>query len=69
MLDKAVKKLGTRAAGIGPEDLTVKYNWWSGKEPKKIPQLYDLDDADDFEGILSAFRSNFEVYNRRFISQ
>ena len=35
------------------EDLTVKYNWWSGKELKKLPALFDLDEQDDFDGIFS----------------
>jgi len=53
LLPKAKRKLGKRAAMLTIEDLTVKYNWWSGKEPKKLPALFDLDEQDDFDGIFS----------------
>lgn len=53
LLQKSKKKLGNKAHMLTVDDLTVKYNWWSGKsEPKKIPQLYDLEEEDDFDSIL-----------------
>ena len=51
VLEKSKKKLGQKASMLAIEDLTIKYNWWSEKEPKKIPQLFDLEDEEDFYGI------------------
>jgi len=51
VLEKSKKKLGQKASMLATEDLTIKYNWWSEKEPKKIPQLFDLEDEEDFYGI------------------
>ena len=54
LLEKSKRKLGNKGAMVTVGDLTVKYNWWSGKtEPKKIPQLYDLEEEDDFESMLN----------------
>ena len=52
VLQISKKKLGNKAPLLELSDLTVKYNWWCGKsEPKKLPQLYDLEDEDDFDSI------------------
>ena len=51
VLEKSKKKLGQKASMLAIEDLTIKYNWWSEKELKKIPQLFDLEDEEDFYGI------------------
>jgi hypothetical protein len=54
LLEKSKRKLGNKGAMVTVDDLTVKYNWWSGKmEPKKIPALYDLEEEDDFDSMLN----------------
>ena len=69
LLAKTKKKLGAKAAMLTVEDLTVKYNWWLGKEPKGIPQLYDLDDEDDFESKYQSMNILSKVCNRKYASQ
>jgi hypothetical protein len=60
VLQISKKKLGNKAPLLELTDLTVKYNWWCGKsEPKKLPQLYDLED----ELISSYFRRHSFLHN------
>ena len=53
LLVKTKKKLGSKASMVTVGDLAIKYNWWAGREPKAIPSLCDIEDADDFERITT----------------